>query len=474
MEFMHTCGIFKLKNNAKDPNKTSMTTVSPALLTRRRVWALAVPIILSNVSEPLVGYFDLLAAGHLETTIHASAVTLSASAYLVMMWTFGFLRLSTGGFSAQAYGAEDAVQLTAVYQRAAIIALILGGFCLLIQDPYFQLAEWIFAIREGSQQDLTREFFMVRVWGAPASLLLFVTFGWLVGLQEMRWIFVLQLALNLMNIALNMLFTFELGWGVAGIALASNISTYVILASSLVLVWRLGGLKKVANGRLFNPERFRALFSANADLMIRSLAIEGAFIYMLRMGNLRDEVFATANGIILRFHEIAAFGLDGFAMAVESLAGAAYGAGSVTAYRRALRLTTEAAIILALIWSAGFFIFGDQIINSLTNKEPIRQAAQSLLLFGALSPLIGVLSYQLDGVFFGLTQTRILMVSMLFSALVFVGSSHFGLVPAFGMVGLWWGYVIFMFSRTSTLLLALPYLDRQVQLRAEALRSAPQ
>lgn len=446
--------------------------MSTEVLTRRRVWALALPIILSNVSEPVVGFFDMVAAGRLETTVHASAVTLSASAYLLLMWTFGFLRLSTGGFAAQAHGAGDTVQLRSVFQRAALIALALGAFSLLIQGPYFQLAEWVYALREGAQEDLSNEFFRTRIWGAPASLLMFVTFGWLVGLQQMRWIFFLQLGLNLTNVTLNMLFTFQFGWGVAGIALASNIATYGALIAGLILVWRLGGFQSVPLPRLFNPARFRALLSANSDLMLRSLAIEGAFVYILRTGNIRDEVFATANGVILRFHEVAAFGLDGFAMAVETLAGAAYGAGSVTAYRRALRLTTEAALILALVWSGGFLILGDLIINSLTDKEAIRQAARSLLLFGALSPLMGVLAYQLDGVYFGLTQTRILMMSMLVSALLFVGISHFGLVPTFGILGLWWGYVIFMVSRTVTLLAGLPYLDRQVQKRSASLTAS--
>ena len=206
--------------------------------------------------------------------------------------------------------------------------------------------------------------------------------------------------------------------------MASNIATYGATLVGLILVWRLGGLGHVPTPRLFNPTRFRVLLTANADLMVRSLAIEGAFVYILRIGNQQDEVFATANGIILRFHEIASFGLDGFAMAVESLAGAAFGAGNLAAYRRALRLTTEAALILALVWSAGFLIFGEMMINSLTDKETIRSAAKSLMLFGAFSPLMGVLAYQLDGVYFGLTQTRLLMASMLFSTCLFLAVAH--------------------------------------------------
>ena len=431
-------------------------------LTRQRVWALTLPIIFANMTEPLVGFFDLLAAGHLETTVHASAVTLSASAYLLLMWTFGFLRLSTGGFSAQAFGAGDAVQGRAVLQRAILIALGLAVCSLVIQVPYFWAAEWIFALKAGYQQDLTGAFFFTRVWGAPASLLFFVLIGWLVGIQQMRWIFVLQLLLNLTNISLNLLFTFGFEWGVAGIALASNTASYAAVLAGLTLVWHLGGLQTVPLARLFNPARFRALFSANTELMVRSLAIEGTFVYMLRTGNVRDEVFATANGIILRFHEIAAFGLDGFAMAAESLAGAAYGAGNFVAYRRAVRLTTEAALILALVWSAGFLIFGEMIIDALTNKPQIRDAAKSILLFGALSPLMGVLAYQLDGLYFGLTQTRLLMASMLFSTFVFVIAAHFGLVPLFGILGLWYAYVLFMVSRTVTLAIGLPYLDRLV------------
>ena len=445
------------------PSIATQRSVAP--LTRRRVWALAVPIILSNVSEPLVGYFDLLAAGHLETTVEASALTLASSAYLLLMWTFGFLRLTTGGFSAQAFGAKDQLQQRSVFQRAALLALCLSLFSFAVHKPFFMAAEWVYAMREGQQVDLAETFFSIRIFGAPASLLLFVSFGWLIGLQRMRWVFALQLGLNFTNIGLNMLFTFHFGWGVAGIALASNIATYGVLMLALILIWRLGGFERVALTYLFNSRHFRDLVVANRDLMVRSLAIEATFVYMLRVGNMRDEVFATANGIILRFHEIAAFGLDGFAIAAESLTGAAYGAGSVTAYRRALKLTTEAAVICALVWSSAFFFFGEALIQSLTDKPEIQHAAQSLLMFGALSPLLGVLAYQLDGVYFGLTQTRALMVSMLGSTLLFFVLAHFGFVMWFGIIGLWWAYVVFMISRTVTLALGLPRLTSLVERR---------
>ena len=441
-----------------------------APLTRRRVWALALPIIFSNMSEPLVWFFDLFAAGHLAETVHASAVSLSAAAYLLLMWTFGFLRLSTGGFSAQAFGARDTVQGRAVFQRALMIALALAVFCLAIQGPFFAAADWIFALQKGAQQDLAGEFFFVRIWGAPASLAFYVVIGWLVGVQRMRWIFGLQLLLNLTNIALNLLFTFVFDWGVVGIAWASNIATYLAAAVGLAMVWRLDVFLAVPLARLFNPQRFAALMTANASLLVRSLAIEAAFIYMKRVGNLKDEVFATANTTLLWFHEIAAFGLDGFAMSVESLAGAAYGAGSVEAYRRAVRLTTEAALILAVIWSGFFLLAGPSLVNFMTDKEEIRVATKSLILFGALSPLVGVLSYQLDGIYFGLTKTAALMVSMVLSTAVFLIAAHYALVPAFGMLGLWWGYVLFMIMRTATLAAGLPSLDRLVQRRARDLR----
>ena len=286
----------------------------------------------------------------------------------------------------------------------------------------------------------------------------------------MRWIFGLQLLLNLTNIALNLLFTFVFDWGVVGIAWASNIATYHAAAVGLAMVWRLDVFLAVPLARLFNPQRFAALMTANASLLVRSLAIEAAFIYMKRVGNLKDEVFATANTTLLWFHEIAAFGLDGFAMSVESLAGAAYGAGSVEAYRRAVRLTTEAALILAVIWSGFFLLAGPSLVNFMTDKEEIRVATKSLILFGALSPLMGVLSYQLDGIYFGLTKTAALMVSMVLSTAVFLIAAHYALVPAFGMLGLWWGYVLFMIMRTATLAAGLPSLDRLVQRRARDLR----
>ena len=435
-------------------------------LTRRKVWALALPIIFSNMTEPLVWFFDMMAAGRLETTVHASSGSLAGAAYILLMWTFGFLRLSTGGFSAQAFGAGDGVQGRAVFQRAMMIALGLAALCLVAQWPYFQAAHWIFALQEGKQASLTAEFFYVRIWGAPGSLAFYVVIGWLVGVQKMRWIFILQLLLNLSNIALNMLFVFGFGWGLWAIALASNLATYGALLVGLLMVMRLGVLHHVPSARLFNPQQFRALFSANSDLLVRSLAIEAAFIFMKRTGNVKDEIFATVNSSLIWFHEIAAFGLDGFAMSIESLAGAAYGAGNLAAYGRAIRLTTEAAILLAFAWTGLFWIFGPLLVDLMSNKPEIRFETKNLLLWAVFSPLMGVLAYQLDGLYFGLTQTRIMAVSMIVSAVSFILVAHLGLVPALGMTGLWIGYLIFMALRTGTLAIGLPFLDRLVQRKA--------
>ena len=211
------------------------------------------------MTEPLVWFFDMVAAGRLETTVHASSGSLAGAAYILLMWTFGFLRLSTGGFSAQAYGAGDQVQGRAVFQRAMLIGLGAAALCLILQWPYFQAAHWIFALQEGQQAALTGEFFYVRIWGAPGSLAFYVVIGWLVGVQKMRWIFILQLLLNLSNIGLNMLFVFGFGWGLWAIALASNLATYGALLIGLIMVARLKG---VSGGAVCTPVQWAAISRA--------------------------------------------------------------------------------------------------------------------------------------------------------------------------------------------------------------------
>ena len=217
-------------------------------ISHRRVWALALPIMLSNVSEPLLGLVDTMVIGQLGEEGLIGAISIGAIIFSFLFWAFGFLRLSTAGFVAQANGARDHVEISAVLVRAMAIALVIGLLILVCQSWSRTLAFWWFSLQPSLEQQATT-YYDIRIWSAPAAMVTYVVLGWLVGMQKTVYVMILQLTLNGINIILDIIFVSWFGWAVEGVAYATLIAQWVTLVLSLVLAYRL--MPKVQLTRAF-------------------------------------------------------------------------------------------------------------------------------------------------------------------------------------------------------------------------------
>ena len=420
------------------------------------------------MSVPLVGAVDTAVVGHLPDPVYIGAVALGAVIFNFLFWGFGFLRMGTTGFVAQAYGNGDATEIRSTLARGLLLAGGLGLAIVMLQIPIGAIAFWAF---EGGREleSVAASYYDIRVWSAPAALANYVLLGWLIGIQNTRAALLLQLVLNLCNVMLDLVFVMGFGWGVPGVALASLLSEAIALVVGLWVVrtdlQRLGGTWN-RDHILYGP-RVRALLHVNINIFVRTVCLIVAFFYFTAMGTRLGEITLAANAVLLHLHYFVSYGLDGFAHAASALAGGAYGAGNRSAFRAAVRTTTVWAVIIAAVYTVIYAILGQPIVNLITGIATVRVAAGDYLVWMLVSPIISVWSYQLDGIYVGVTRTVEMRNSMLLSLLLYVVLSWV-LIPLWHNHGLWLSFMIFMAMRGITLGLWFPRIERSMTLGREA------
>lgn len=438
----------------------SGTTLDKGPITDKRVLKIALPIVLSNATVPILGAVDTGVVGQMGEAAPIGAVGLGAIILAFVYWIFGFLRMGTAGLTAQALGAKEGREVTALLIRGLMIAGTAGVVYILLQFPIFWLA---FQASPASEEveSLTQAYMEIRIWGAPATIGAYVITGWLVAAERTKEILILQLWINGLNMALDIWFVLGLGWGVEGVAIATLIAEWSGLALGLWMcraafrgtAWRDSQL-------IFEARRLKKMASVNSDIMIRSILLEIGFTYFIFRSSGFDDVTLAANQILIQFLFITAYAMDGFAFAAEALVGNAMGARNRGALRQGAIISFKWGMICVVILAAAFWFGGVAIINIMTTSEEVRTVAYGFLIWIALTPPLGCPSWMLDGIFIGATRARDMRNAMLISLPIFLIVAQF-LVPAFGNHGLWASMLIFFMARGVTLGLRYPSLEAE-------------
>ena len=441
-----------------------MSNAGDALeVSHRKVWLLAGPIILSNISVPLVGAVDTAVVGRLPGPEAIGAVALGALIFSFLYWGFGFLRMGTTGFVAQAFGAGDWKSLSDTLLRVLILAVTLGLVTVVVG---WTIIDFVLYLIDSSAavEDLATDYARIRLWSAPAVLCVYAFTGIFIGMHNTRGAFVLQLVLNITNMLLDVLFVLGFNWGVEGVAVASVLAEYLAMLVGFYLLRRPIGnaFNHYNRARLLERVALLRLFSANANIFIRTLCLLLAFSYFTAKSASQGEVILAANAILLHLQSIMAYGLDGFAHAVEAMAGSAYGARRQGIFRRAVRLTSFWGALIALLVGAVYFLFGAPIINLFTSIPMVTETALRFLPWMVVAPILSVWSFQLDGIFIGTGHTREMRNAMIFSLLTYLVLLQF-IMPVMGNHGLFLGLAIFMVIRALSLLFYFPGIETAMQ-----------
>jgi len=431
----------------------------------RRVFLLAIPLILSNLTQPLLSTVDTILSGHLPGPAALGGVAVGGIFFNAIFWTFGFLRMGTTGLVAQAHGARDLHALRLHFLRAMLSALAIGALLPLLHGPLIDGAMGLLGAG-GAVRENALIYCRIRIWSAPAALANYVILGSLLGRQRARTALALQAAINVVNVLLALWLVMRLHWGVAGIATATLCAEWVGCGLGLLL---LDGRRRQADRQmdavpicwrdLAHRPSLRALFALNRDIFLRTLGLVAAYAWFTRIGAQQGDATLAANAVLLNLHMIASYGLDGFANATEALVGESIGARRKADYHAILHASTISAFAVAALISLFYLVYGAQIVGLFSNQAAVRMSALHYLPWAVAMPVVAVAGFQLDGVFIGATRARELRDSMLIS---FAGYWMLAmvLVPRMGNNGLWCAFLCFMILRGANLALRLPSIEK--------------
>jgi len=413
----------------------------------REVWRIAAPMILSNISAPLLGIVDTGVTGHLDSPTYLGAVAIGSTIMGFLYNGVNFLRMGTTGIAAQRFGAGDNDGLRTVLGQAFIVALLIATGLILLQIPIGSLALNLLGA-QGDVETYAQQYFSIRIWSAPGTLANYVLMGWFLGLQNARIPLLIFLTINVTNIVLDLIFVIGLGMKVDGVALASVIAEY---SGLLVGLGFAAGALREREGhwplpRLFRIRAYAAFFSVNAHLLIRTLALMFTFAFVTAQGARLGGLFLAANAVLMNLQVLTAFALDGFAHAAEALVGKAVGEKRREALEQSVRLALKWSLIFATGFCLFYVIVGPLLIRMLTDLEGVRETALRYFPWLVVSPLVSVWSFLYDGVYVGATRAREMRNIMLFSTVAVFLPAWF-LLQGWGNHGLWLAFTLFMASR---------------------------
>lgn len=415
-------------------------------VTLRSVLTIAVPMTLAYLSTPIVGITDTFVIGRLGDPALLGGIAVGTILFDILFSSFNFLRSGSTGLTAQAYGAQDPSEASAVLLRFAAIAVILGLLMLILRQPLLTLG-LAFMQPSPAVAQATETYFSIRMLAAPFTFLNYVILGWIIGLGRAGTGLLLQSVLNGVNVGLSLLFVLSYGLGVAGAAWATFAAEVLTACLGLGLI-AFHDRRRPWPGRagLLNKDRFRQMFGLNRDIMIRSFCLLFAFAYFIAQGARSGDVILAANAILMNFFFVAGYFLDGFATATEQLVGRAIGARWRPAYDRTLWLTIVWGLALSGLLTLVMLLFGATFIDAMTTSDMVRLHAGDYLIWAALTPLAGILAFQMDGVFIGATWSRDMRNMMVLSLVLYLAVLH-GFSDQWGNHALWIALLCFLGAR---------------------------
>ncbi len=438
-----------------------MSAQTPLNTSHSAILRLSIPIILANAAVPLLGLTDTAVIGHFGDTAALGAIALGSLVFSFIFWAFGFLRMGTSGFTAQAMGAGDWAEVKAACLRALLLGCGIGLGLLLLQWPIFSLALWLLDASNQVENQM-QDYMYWRIWGAPACLGIYALWGTLIGLGQTRKLLALQLLLNGLNVLLDVYLVAYVDMGVAGIALGTALAEWISFLLGLLLVLRILNTRYALFDwpSILHPSALLATLQTNAAILWRTLFLLAGFAWFANQGARFGDSRLAANHLLLQFISFSAFFLDGFAFALESLVGRALGAQDKLGFKRALINSSHIAALSALALMASLLVWGEVFIHALTPLAQVREQALAVLPFAAIYVLVSFAAFQLDGLFIGAIQSRAMRNASAMSLAIFLVLGYC-LVPVLGNTGLWLAFIAFVIARALCLGFYLPAILRR-------------
>lgn len=409
---------------------------------------LSVPNILSNLTVPLVSLVDVGLMGRMPTTEYIVAVGLATIVFNIIYWAFGFLRMGTTGLVAQSFGGNDRVKQQSLLGKSLGLGLAIGFVLILLQSLILSGALAIFD-SSSIVESLIGDYFLVRIYAAPATIGLYAITGWLLGMQDAKMALLLALVINVVNGALSYVFVVYTSLLIEGVALGTLVAQYVGFLTAYLIIklkypWVLVGLLKSFKSVKGEWVEF---FKVNSDLFIRTLFLIVTLSFFKVKATEIGEVVGAANVLLLEFITLSAYGIDGLAYASESISGKYFGTRNKTLFDKSIKVSLIYGLGFGLLVSVIFAFFGRNILELLTDKSNVIEAALVYLPWVVLAPFINSLAFIWDGVYIGAAASGKMKKTIIYSTLFVFIPSFYLFYHYFGNHGIWLALTLFMLAR---------------------------
>ncbi len=415
----------------------------------KQIFSISIPMILSAISIPMLGIVDTIILGHLDSPVYLASINVGSTIFNVLFWGFGFLKMSTTGLIAQSYGQNNSLQIKKQLTQALIIALFIA-LVLLVFQRVIGVYAIKFTAQGGQVAEMAAEYFHIRIFSAPATLLIYVFFGYFLAIGQTQKVLMIMLVNQVGNMILDYIFVMEFHWGIAGVAYGSLISEYAAVMLGLLYLFKSGyrlPTTQQLKQWLSPNEEMKQFFVLNRDIFIRTLCLMVVFTLMTKGSSRLGELSLAANAVLLN---LMSYAMDGFAHAVESLCGRAFGANDKQRFKQVLKQVFVISFVIAVVSSVVYLIFGNEIVNLLTSIKEVKDYSSQFIIWLVIIPIVAMPSFVYDGLFIATTQAKIMRNSMVI-ATVFCYIPLWYLLRPLENHGLWLAFFGFFVVRTTVI-----------------------
>lgn len=385
----------------------------------KQILHIALPSIISNITVPLLALVDTTIVGHLGSASYIAAIALGGMIFNMIYWLFNFLRMGTGGLTAQAYGANQHQATSYILLRSLTIAGGIALTLLLLQRPIFQVT-FHFVTATAEVRSLASIYFNILIWGAPAMLVLYSFTGWFLGMQNARIPMCIAITQNVVNIAVSTLLVFGCHLKIEGVALGTLISQYTALLLAVIFCLTKFDVKQHFELKaILDINTLKRFFQVNRDIFLRTLCLIAVTTYFTSAGSTQGELTLAANTLLMQFFIIFSYFMDGFAYAGEALGGRYFGAHDRLNFQRVTRCLFAWGGALSVLFFFIYFLSGTSLLHLLTDDSQVINRAQQYLPIIYFIPLISFAAFLFDGLYIGTTATRYMLISMFCASAAF-------------------------------------------------------
>ncbi|MFI3262572.1 MAG: MATE family efflux transporter [Rikenellaceae bacterium] len=413
----------------------------------KNILKIAVPSIISNITIPLLGLVDVMVVGHLGSPAYIGAIAVGGMLFNIIYWIFGFLKMGTGGLTSQAYGKHDFNEVTSILVRSLGVGLSIAATLLVLQYPIQQIA-FYFIDTTPEIKELSMQYFRVCIWGAPAVLGLYGFSGWFIGMQNTRTPMVIAITQNLVNISSSLLFVYVFDMEIRGVALGTLLSQYVGLFLAYVMWMRYYGRFKTRVNIIssFKKQAMSGFFRVNKDIFLRTICLVSVTVFFTSSGAAQGELILAVNTLLMQLFTLFSYIMDGFAHAGEAISGKYYGAGNRKALQKTIKQLFKWGIALSLVFTVMYAVGGNAFIGLLTDNIDVKDLTKDYFYWVLAVPFTGFSAFLLDGIFIGLTATKLMLRAMFIASVVFFGV-YYCFVESLGNHALWLAFISYLTLR---------------------------